>query len=186
MIIKSGEQDRNDMVKICKEIKMKFSDNLNEALNKSALNNVEVALPICLDGNGKVFLGKPSFGTRHLSILKDCITGKVLGFFHTHEKLLPISLLDIVTAVANDHKISLIGYPKKGLVFCYHHPESAEKDFLKEVIIQTTSRFKGGFLEIVTKIVEKDKIVKLIMVIEKYVIENIEKLTEEIYSFTVH
>ena len=121
--------------------------------------------------------------TRHLSILKDCITGKILGFFHTHEKLLPISLLDIVTAVANDHKISLIGYPKKRLVFCYYHPESTEKDFLKEVILQTTSRFKGGFLEIVTKIVEKDKIVKLIMGIEKFVIENIEKLLDLIPKY---
>lgn len=108
-----------------------------------------------------------------------------VGFFHTHEKFLPISLLDVVSAVANNHKISLIGFPKKGLVVCYYHPESVEKAFLKTLVLQTTSRFKGGFLEIVTKIIEKDKIVKLSMAIEKYVLENIEKLTKEIYAFTV-
>lgn len=185
MSIKSGKDDSEKMVKFCKEVKTRFSDYLKEVMQKSALNNVEVALPICLDGNGEVFLGEASFGTRYLSVLKDCDTGRILGFFHTHEKFLPITLLDVVSTVANNHKISLIGFPKKGLVVRYYHPESVEKAFLKTLVLQTTSKFKGGFLEIVTKIIEKDKIVKLSIAIEKYVLENIEKLTKEIYAFTV-
>ncbi len=182
---KNTEEYKEKMLELCEEIKKKFSDYLKEVMQKSTLSNVEVALPICLNRKEEIFLGEPSFGTRYLSILKDCVEGNVLGFFHTHEKFLPISLLDVVSAIANDHKISLIGFPKKGLILCYYFPETVEKEFLKTLVLQTTSRFKGGFLEIVTKIIEKDKIIKIYMVIEKYMVENIEKLTEEICSFTV-
>ncbi len=85
MSIKSGEDDREKMVKFCKEVKRNFPIIYKEVMQKSALNNVELALPICLDGNGEVFLGEASFGTRYLSVLKDCDTGRI--FSHPREIL---------------------------------------------------------------------------------------------------
>ena len=95
----------------------------------------ERGAPLCLLGDGRIVMGREVVGDRCEVTIPACDAGVTVGLFHTHTSGMPIpSREDLEALLYSDLKVTCIGEPNSGGVWCYVPKGPREAEELRSML----------------------------------------------------